>query len=150
LKLKTKITTLAPAEVKLEFAFLVGNEWQTLPFIFRDSPVPAAVGIEYLVRIAAGAADCLVRHADDVEGEVVGRIAQIPFADAVLIVGPVVGGRERIVGIAEPEFGIVFGAVRQGDGIGDGDLAGAGEGREIEEGEQHHPCSNVDADHRWK
>ena len=139
LKFHTKIAALAPAKVEFEFAFLVGDEGEASPSIFADGKVPAAMGVEHLVGIGAGAAEFFVRHADDVEGEVVGGIAQIPFTDAVFIVGPIIGGGQGIVHVAEPKNWFPFRAVRNGDGISDGDFAGRGAGGKRQRGEQHQP-----------
>src|SRR5260370_41851612 len=89
-KLSAKVPPFPPSKVKMERFPLKRNKRQPHPFVFADRPIPAALRIEHLIRVFSRAAEGLVGQSNDVESQIVGRIAEIPLSDSMPVARTIV------------------------------------------------------------
>ena len=103
---RAKRAVLAPAQIESDPVPFIRNERQQREFAPGQFKIPTAVRIGISFGIKAAAHKIFVRHADDIEIEIVERIAEMPFRDAVFVAGQIPRGRHRLVGILQPPDGI--------------------------------------------
>ena len=91
-----------PAEIEINFAAVIREEWQAPPFVFGYGIIPAATRIRNRLGITSAPDKFPVGDPDDVEIEVVERIAKVPFGLPGFVVRPVPRRGNRIIRILEP------------------------------------------------
>src|SRR5579864_1622351 len=97
-----EIAAIPPADVPFHLSSLEGDKRQPKPFIFGDGVVPAAVRVADVLRVSAGADKSLVSYANNVEIEIVERVAPIPAQFPQLAFGQVPLRWFRIIKILAP------------------------------------------------
>ena len=70
--------------------------------------VPTTIRIEVVFRAEPASRHLPVGHADDIEREVMERIATAPLSEPTFVIGPVGFGRQGVIAVPEPPDGIEF------------------------------------------
>ena len=104
----SKISAIAPAQVKIKIAALVGNERQTQAFIFADRPVPTARGTGYFSRKTSHHFKFLVRDTNDVEEKIMHRISKTPQHIPRAVSRAIPRRRDRILQVTHPKKWVEF------------------------------------------
>jgi len=92
----------APTEIKSDPAPFIREKRQRHDPATHHFKIPAAVRIGIPSRMTAAAADIFVGHSNDVEIEIVKRIAESPLDCPVRVVWQIPCRRHGVVGIFEP------------------------------------------------
>ena len=97
-----EIAPISPAKIEIKFGAMIGDKRQPDEFVSRRFEIPATARVRDFIGKPAAARKFLVRDANDVEIEIVHRIAEAPFHAPMMIVGPVPRGRIWVVNVLEP------------------------------------------------
>ena len=116
--LEAEISARPPPAVKME-SFLPmapGYKRQIHQRMPSSRDIPTAIRAEIVVRKAPASRHSLIGHADDIKGEIVQRITETPFRQAVFVIGSVRFGWDWVIGVLKPPDGIEF-VPRADDGV---------------------------------
>lgn len=106
IEFKTKVAAVAPAEINLEVAALIGNKRQPTESASAERNIPPFVRIKHSLGVTPDSLGLFVGNTYHIEGEVVAEIPKPPMTEPMSLHRPVFLGRIWSVNVPEPPDGV--------------------------------------------